>query len=251
MGAPKRTTKSWGLREHLADSSSPYSISLPSFDAESVEVALTSEELAEEHWLCPARDHHISAPLVLPGRAGNGDFRKLPPSFVSPPVFSSGQHWVPPTSCHRGRVSPADGVRPAEDRVSQQHRLSSDCEFGTFCSQSLFLSLPLSSLHLFIIQALYFFPSTSQLLSPLFSPFFSLFNHHSRFFTFSQSLQHLAKKEEGTKVRGRTFNAVTVLTGGGPGDQFLGIASPWPESHGLKEVHLLLVKTTAEHPLAC
>lgn len=83
MGAPKRTTKSWGLREHLADSSSPYSISLPSFDAESVEVALTSEELAEEHWLCPARDHHISAPLVLPGRAGNGDFRKLP----TPPLF--------------------------------------------------------------------------------------------------------------------------------------------------------------------
>lgn len=114
-----------------------------------------------------------------------------------------------------------------------------------------FSSLSLSSLYLFIIQSLYFFPSTSQLPSPLPSPFLSLFNHHSFFFIFSPSLQHLAQKEEGTKVRGRTFNAVTVLTGGGPGDQFLGIASPWPESHGLKEALLLQVKTTAEHPLAC
>lgn len=122
-----------------------------------------------------------------------------PLSFVSPPVFLSGQHWVPPTSCHRGRVSPADGVRPAEDHVSQQHRLSSDCEFGTFCSQRLFFSLPLPPPSLYHSGILFFFlllPSSLLLYPPHFSPFLTI----TPFSLFSLSLCSVwQRKKKGPK----------------------------------------------------
>lgn len=91
---PKRTTKKLGPQRTFSGLPNPLQhISLPSLDAESVEVALTSEELAEQHRLCPARDHRISETLVLTGRAGNGYFRKVPSS--TPPLcfFSSVLFW--------------------------------------------------------------------------------------------------------------------------------------------------------------
>lgn len=149
--------------------------------------------------------------MGIPGAKG-GKKASFPPP--RPPLSSSALVWsalVPLTSCHQGRVSPADGVRPGADPVSQQHGLSSDSELGMFCSPSLLFShSPPSISSVFIyLQALPPFfprPSSPLLLPSYFSP---LPKRHSPVLIFSQLLQCLAKGG-GTEVRARTSNVVTV-----------------------------------------
>lgn len=120
----------------------------------------------------------------------------IPPS----PRFWPGQRWVPLTSCHQGRVSPADGVRRGGDHVSQQHRPSSDYELGAFLFRKLLLSLSAPSISPLFIHLLgsFFFPST--LTYPFPSPFLSSLAT-SPFFSLTWPLQ--------CEVRGRTLQVAS------------------------------------------
>ena len=184
-----------------------------------LEATLISELLAEQRcgpYRCPARDHHISAPLLLAGRAGNGHSRargrkesySLCPS-PPPCLVNTG------TSCHQGRVSPADGVRLGEMPSASSTDTAATVHLGGSVPSLLLSPSPPSSSSLFMQL-----PDSSSLPLPsallLSPPHLALFNHHSLFLIFSQPLQCLAKKEGGAKVRGKSLNAARVIIGRGP-----------------------------------
>ena len=199
---PGWTEKSWGPGGHFLDSSTPFRNPLL--------LLMLSQASLESGWnqLCSEQRVHTvpalpswSPPgLTYSGRGrkrwegafipGAEEAEKAPRSHPSPP-FWPGQRWAPPTSCHQGRISPADGVRPGGDRGSQQHRHSGDCERGAFCSQ-VSRSLPLlpPTLHYsstswglssFLPTPLLLSPPHFSRLYPPFFFFFSFFFSHSAF----------------------------------------------------------------------